>query len=92
MGADAAAVLFEDEGRDSRLSEITTQQSTQQFLQQEFVSQVHSRELDANAITGDTISHDCLCPHASAGHFKRQPEFRAHGRWIGGGNEQTSQT
>jgi hypothetical protein len=88
-GADAVAVIFEQEGRDGRFSEIATQQSIQQLLQHELVYQVHSRELDANAITGDTISHERLCPHASAGHFKRQPEFRAHGRWIGRGNEQT---
>ena len=73
-------------------SEIAAQQSIQQLLQQDLVSQVHSRELDANAITGDNISHNRLCPHSSAGHFKRQPEFRAHGRWIGRGNEQTSHT
>lgn len=73
-------------------SEITTKQSIQQLLQHELVSQVHSRELDPNAIAGDTISHDRLCPHASAGHFKRQPEFRTYGRWIGRGNEQTSHT
>jgi hypothetical protein len=73
-------------------SEIATQQSIQQLLQQELVSQVHSRELDAKATAGDNVSHDCLCPHASAGHFKRQPEFRAHGRWIVSGNEQASHT
>jgi stress-induced morphogen len=52
-------------------SEIATQQSIQQLLQQELVSQVHSRELHANTTAGDNVSHDCLCPHASAWHFKR---------------------
>jgi hypothetical protein len=33
MGADTAAVIFEHEVWDSRLSEIATQQSTQQLLQ-----------------------------------------------------------
>ena len=68
----------------------STQQTTHQLLQQEFVSQAHSCELDTKAFTRDDVSDHGVRPHVSHGHLKSKPDFRAHRRRVICGNEQAS--
>ena len=46
------------------------QQTIQQLLQQEFISQGHLCELDAEALAGDDVPDDGVRAYGSAGHLK----------------------
>jgi len=62
----------------TRAKPSSAQKAIQQAFQQQAIFQVHSQELDAQALARNGVSHDRFGANASAGHFKRNSDFRTY--------------